>query len=495
MKRIAVFVLFATMPIILTAQTFTTLHRFDGSDGANPSAGLVQGVNGDLYGTTPQGGASGDGAIFNISPGGTFARLYSFCARSGCTDGEVPQAGLVQATNGYFYGTTFAGGANSGGTVFKINPSGTLTTLYAFCPQGGCTDAGPQMGLVQAANGYLYGTTRGGGAYGYGTIFRITPGGTLTTLYSFCAQSFCEDGAEPVGTLVQASNRDLYGATGAGGAYGYGAIFKITPSGTLTTLYSFCSQGPPCTDGYGPAGGLTQGPNGDLYGTTALGGLNAGSIGDGGGTFFKVTLGGTLTTLYSFCSQSGCEDGESPTAGLVLAANGDFYGTTYLGGANGTCSAYGTSPGCGTVFKITPAGGLTTLYSFCAQSGCADGTIPNGLVQATNGAFYGTTTYGANDTCPQYSLPGCGTIFRLSDDLGPFVETRPAAGEAGSFVEILGSDLTGTSSVAFNGIAASFTIVSRYLITTTVPAGASTGKVDVVTPGGTFSSNVSFLVP
>ena len=211
----------------------------------SPYAGLVQATNGDFYATTAGGGANGGGTVFRITPSGTLTTLYSFCSQSGCTDGAGPYAGLVQATNGDFYGTTQLGGANSRGTVFKINPSGTLTTLYSFCSQGGCTDgAYPYAGLIQATNGDFFGTTPAGGANGYGTVFKIAAGGTLTTLYSFCSQSGCTDGASPHAGLVQATNGDHYGTTTSGGANGpgTGTVFRITPSGTLTTLYSFCSQ-------------------------------------------------------------------------------------------------------------------------------------------------------------------------------------------------------------------------------------------------------------
>src|ERR1039458_2352751 len=407
-RACAVLVLCATTAIALPAQTLTTLYRFCSQsgcpDGYYPTAGLVQATNGDLYGTTLNGGAADLGTVFKITPGGTLTTLYSFCPQTNCTDGFGPNARLVQAANGDLYGTTNGGGTNNSGTVFKITPGGTLTTLYSFCSQGGCTDgSNPQGGLVQAANGDFYGTTAYGGANGhYGTVFKITPGGTLTTLYSFCSRSGCTDGAYPSARLVQAANGDLYGTAEYGGAKANansGTVFKITPSGTLTTLYSFCSQGvyPYCTDGRNPYAGLVQAANGDFYGTTVY-----------GGTVFKITPSGTLTTLYSFCSQTNCADGENPEAGLVQAANGDFYGTTLVGGTNRG----------GTVFRITPGGTLTTLYSFCSQSGCTDGAFPEaGLVQDTNGDFYGTTSSdGSNNS---------GTVFSLSVGLGPFVKIRP----------------------------------------------------------------------
>src|ERR1022692_3675717 len=465
----AALVLCATTAIALPAQiaTLTTIHRFCSQsgcpDGAGPYAGLVQATNGDLYGTTVGGGTNSAGTIFKITPGGTLTTLYSFCPQTNCTDGGAPQAGLVQPANGDLYGTTFFGGTNGQGTVFKITQGGTLTTLYSFCSQTNCTDGtGPFAGLVQAANGDLYGTT----ASGYDTVFKITPGGTLTTLYSFCSQTNCTDGATPYAGLVQAANGDLYGTAYNGGANGdLGTVFKITPTGTLTTLYSFCSQSG-CTDGAHPAGGLVQAANGNFYGTTESGGRA-----HGGGTVFKITPGGTLTTLYRF------PDGSSPFAGLVQAADGDFYGTTSGGGAADL----------GTVFKITPSGTLTTLYTFCSQSGCTDGAYPYaGLAQDTNGDFYGTTYVGGAN----YD----GTVFRLSVGLGPFVKIRPPYGKVGAAVKILGTNLTGAASVSFDGTAAVFTVVSGSEITTPVPAGASSGKVQVVTPSGTLSSNASFRV-
>jgi uncharacterized repeat protein (TIGR03803 family) len=276
----------------------------------------------------------------------------------------------------------------------------------------------------------------------------------------------------PFAGLVQATNGDLYGTAAGGGAYGGGTVFKMTPSGKLTTLYSFCAQAG-CTDGANPSAGLVQATNGDFYGTTAGGGACSTC-----GTVFKITPSGTLTTLYSFCSQSGCTDGSYPAAGLVQATNGDLYGTTFSGGG---------ATNSGTAFKITPSGDLTTLHSFCAQSGCTDGNYPGaGLVQATNGTLYGTTSGGGANNL--------GTIFSLSVGLGPFVETQTTVGKVGAAVKILGTDLSGATSVSFNGTAAVFTVVSPSLITTTVPAGATTGKVEVVTPSGTLSTYVPYRV-
>jgi uncharacterized repeat protein (TIGR03803 family) len=399
------------------------------------------------------------------SPAQTFKTLHSFDGTDGC----CTHAGLVQATNGNLYGTTDApskaGSGATRGTVFEITPSGSLTTLYDFCSQSGCTDGSlPYAGLVQATNGNLYGTTSSGGANGYGTVFKISPSGTLTTLYSFCSTSGCTDGESPYAGLVQATNGNLYGTTSYGGANNLGTVFRITPSGNLTTLHSFDGN----TDGSYPYAGLVQATNGNLYGTTNSYGAH------GDGTVFKISLSGTLTTLYSFCSKSGCTDGESPYGGLVQATDGNFYGTTSSGGAN---VYYGT------VFKITPSGTLTTLHSFDSS----DGANPYaGLVQATNGNFYGTTSSGGAN----YD----GTVFSLSVRLGPFVETLPTSGKVGAAVKILGTNLTGATSVSFNGTAATFKVVSSSEITTTVPVGATSGFVKVTTPTKTLKSNVAFRV-
>lgn len=468
MKRILA--LCATMATALSAQTFTSLYSFaDQVGGWFPLAGLVQATNGELYGTVSSGGASDAGLVFEITPTGTLTVLHSFCAQSGCTDGSDPSGALIQAADGNLYGTASGSGAFGGGTVFVMTPSGTLTTLYSFCALSDCADGqSPQAGLLQAIDGNFYGTTAGGGANNSGTVFEITPAGTLTTLYSFCALSDCTDGSAPQAVLIQAFKGNFYGTTSGGGANGQGTIFSITPGGTLTTLYTFGSQS---DDGTSP-NGLVEALNGDFYGTTAGGGANA------SGTVFKFTPSGVLTTLYSFCALTKCHDGEQPEAGLIQATNRNFYGTTSRGGTSHTISA-----SYGTVFEITPGGTLRTIHNF-EQS---DGTLPYApLVQDTNGALYGTTKQGGAHSV--------GTIFSLTVGLPAFVETQTTTGTIGATVNILGSDLTGATSVTFNGTSAAFTVVSEYLITATVPTGATSGTVQVVTPGGTLSSNLPFTV-
>jgi len=450
------------------AQTFTTLANFGSTGGAEPMAGLIQATNGNLYGTTQVGGATTNGLVgtaFTVTLSGTLTTLHVF----GGQQGKHPEAALVQASNGELYGTT--SGAQSGpgamGTVFKMTLSGAATTLHSFDGTDGCN---PSNGaLVQATNGNLYGTTGACGANGFGTVFEITPSGTLTTLYNFCSQSGCADGGHAYTGLIQATDGNFYGTTQYGGAYSNGTVFEITPSG-VTTLYSFCSQSG-CQDGLAPSG-LIQATNGNFYGTTQEGGAN------NRGTVFEITPTGALTTLYSFCSQSGCPAGLYPVAGLIQATDGNFYGTTEEGGAKN----------CGTVFEITPTGALTTLHSFCSQSGSSDGDAPDaGLVQNTNGTLYGTTALGGGATFD-------GTVFSLSMGLGPFVKTVTTAGKVGSKVIILGNNLAGTTSVAFNGTSATLLKVTASAIETSVPTGATPGTVTVTTASGTLDSNVAFQV-
>jgi uncharacterized repeat protein (TIGR03803 family) len=454
-----VFVLFGSAVMCAAAANFSTLANFNGTNGAVPQYGsLVQGFAGNYNGTTSYGGTNNSGTVFRMTPTGTLTTLYNFCSQVNCADGAGPAGGLVLATDGQFYGTTSAGGANNDGTIFTFT-GGVLTTLHSF---DGTDGAVPLAGLVQASNGLLYGTTLVGGADNRGTVFDITPGGTLTTLYNFCSQANCIDGDGPVGGLVLATDGNFYGTTQAGGAADAGTVFQITAGGVLTTLHSFDGS-----DGSRPLGSLVQASNGNFYGTTNLGGtVNEGTV-------FEITPAGTLVTLYNFCSQAGCTDGARPVGGLIQATDGNFYGTTQTGGAGNY----------GTIFEITAAG-LTTLYSFDE----ADGFLPyGGLLQSPNGSFYGTTSGGGagND----------GTIYTLDVGLGPFVKTLPTSGSIGTAVSILGNNLTGTTNVTFNGTPAAFTILSNTAITTSVPLGATTGPVTVQTPGGELTSNVSFLVP
>jgi uncharacterized repeat protein (TIGR03803 family) len=479
-KRMACIVILfyaATLPAPAQLTTLASFDKTDGRDPGWPASPFVQGTNGNLYGTTIAGGANDEGTVFEISPAGKLVTLYSFCSQPSCSDGAIPNAGLLQALDGNLYGTTNAGGRNNLGTIFEITPKGKLTTIYYFCSQSGCSDgANPSAGLVQGSDGNFYGTTAVGGSFGVGIVFKITKEGVLTTLASFDGSN----GQGPAfGSLIQATDGNFYGTTLVGGANascgdtrGCGTIFRMTPHGELTSLYSFCTQ-PNCTDGFELYGGLVQGANGNFYGITTLGGAND------YGTVYELARSGEFRTLHSFDSS----DGAYPEAALIQGTDGNFYGTTSGGGANGDR---------GTVFQITPAGTLTTLYNFCSQSNCSDGTGPfESLIQATNGEFYGTTFAGGlSSNC----IGGCGTAFSLSMGLGPFVETRLGSGKVGSHVILLGNSLTGTTAVNFNGTSSSFTVLSETAIETTVPTDATTGFVTVATPSGTLRSNQPFQV-
>ncbi len=480
------------------AQTFTVLDDFNGTNGSDASSSLLQATNGNLYGTTAEGGGAGAGSVYQVTPGGTLTSIYSFCLQgtppSDCPDGDQPLAPLVQASNGDLYGTTLRGGANNEGTVFKITTGGMLTTVYSFCSLSGCVDGiQPQGPLFQASNGDLYGTTSFDGANsGWGTIFKMTLAGKLTTIVNF---AYTPGGNMPVAGLIEASNGDLYGMTPTGGGnggctYDCGTVFKITAAGKITYLHDFCSLSG-CADGGNPEGALVQASNGNFYGTTSVGGAN------GQGTVFEITPAGKLTTLYSFCSESGCADGSSPRSTLIQATDGNLYGTTEYGGNEydgvvGYCFA---SYGCGTIFAVTTAGKLTTLYSFCAQNGCTDGFFPPaGLTQDTNGIFYGTAPGGGNVNCPQQG-GGCGTLFSLSTGLGPFVALQTTSGKEGAKIGILGQGFSDSSVVEFGGTAAStIAVTGTSFITATVPAGALTGSVTVTTGSSALTSSRTFNV-
>jgi len=507
---------------ISTGGAFTPLHSFTGiNDGAYPYAGLIQASDGYLYGTASQGGTNkGYGTVFRISTNGAFTLLYTF---TGTNDGGYPNGSLIQAGDGYLYGTTYQGGTNGGGTVFQISTNGFLTTLYSFT--GGNDGAYSYASLVQASNGWLYGTTSEGGAYGNGTVFQISTNGALTPLYSFTGGN---DGADAQAALIQAGDGWLYGTTSEGGAYGNGTVFRISTSGAFTALCSFSgdndgaipytpllqagdgnfygtasaggadgsgsifvldalqlaprsfmfmapaggpippasltlinlgatalnwsagstpwlnlapSSGPsapgavvpltasataasiglppgyysasldftnlsdgvvqtvqfnyealltplasfPGSEGENPEAGLIQANDGFLYGTTDQGGTY------GYGTVFRMSSNGALGTIHSFAGQN---DGGYPYAGLVQASDGHLYGTTYEGGTYGH----------GTVFRIHTNGTFTTLHSF--TGGYDGGSSYAGLIQASDGNLYGTTSSGGTN--------GYGTIFRIS---------------------------------------------------------------------------------
>jgi uncharacterized repeat protein (TIGR03803 family) len=475
-RACAVWALCTAMAIALPAQTFTVLYDFCSEpgclDGKHPSPALVQGADGNLYGCGYSGGLYGGGNAFKLTPDGQMTIFYNFCSESQCADGKNPYGDFTLAPDGNFYGTTWFGGLKNAGVAFKLTPGGQMTTLYTFCSQSGCHDGtAPEGALLMDAEQNLYGTTWAGGAHGdHGTIFQLSPGGQLKTLYSFCPQSGCPDGYRPSRALVQDSHWNFYGTARYGGANAKGTLWERTRQGQMITLYSFCSQ-PSCTDGATPVT-MVLASDGDFYGITTYGGAS------NYGTFFKMSPGGRPVVLHSFCSLSDCSDGGGPIS-LIEGSDRNFYGFTEK--AEGHHN--------GTVFKITPTGVLTTLQTLCQDGVCADGAMSSvpSLVQHTSGAFYGTVGKGGNSTDD-------GTLFSLSAGLGRLVKAVPNIGSVGAAVQILGTDLTGALAVTFNGAPAAFTVVSPTLIATTVPTGATAGTVRVVTPSGTLSSNVPFQI-
>ncbi|MDN5865337.1 MAG: fibronectin type III domain-containing protein, partial [Gammaproteobacteria bacterium] len=366
----------------------TTLHTFDNTDGAAPYGALVQDADGNFYGTTSGDSASGGkGTVYKITPDGTVTVLHSFTG----PDGANPEAGLVLGDDGNLYGTTSQGGttATPSGTIFKITPTGTLTTLHMFCSiisNGSCADGQvPTAALVQGSDGDFYGTAFTGGVGNAGTVFRVTATGDFTLLYSF---GYGSPAGGPNAALVEGSDGNFYGDTGVGGVVGVGTVFKITPSGTLTVLHSFTGE----ADGSRPSAALLLASDGNFYGTTDGGGAT------GDGTVFKITPDGTLTTLHSFDSTMGADS----YSALIEGGDGNFYGTASNGGEHGA----------GDIFRMTPSGTLTVLHSFDLIAG--EGILPLGaLLETQDGTFYGTTFGGgAGGIMPDTAY---GTVYKLSN--------------------------------------------------------------------------------
>lgn len=471
--------LVSAFSICAHSQTFTILANLSQATGYDPVyVSLAQGADGKFYGTAEFGGAHFYGAVFRVSRSGEIDPLHSFCQEfPSCSDGSDPQAGLVLATDGTFYGTAGGGlrepGCEGCGTIFKLAEDGTFATVYDFCSQPRCADGtGPVAALVRTDDGNLYGTTAAGACAGYsnfltcGTIFKITPSGGLTTLYRFPPTPIDTSALRP---LIQASDGNFYGTTADLGwtsqCQGCGTVFRLSRDGRFNTLHSFG-----VADGCFPMGGVIEASDGNLYGTTTGCGL-----GDtyGGGTIFRISPQGDFRTLYYFCSLQNCVDGEYPNQ-LIQATDGNLYGVTPFGGPDNR----------GTIFRISMDGQFTTLFSF-AGSGASGGGW--GLLQATDGKFYGT----AGSTTGDYGL-----VYSFDIGLAPFVALESYSGKVGQTGRILGQGFTGTTSVELNGTPAKFTVVSDTLIHSTVPPGASSGYVTVTTPSGTLNSNRPFrLIP
>ncbi len=362
--RVFVIVLLLALAPLARGQTFELLHSFNLDDGAYPTAGLIEGKDGNYYGVTKD----GRGAVYKITPIGTFS---VFATNAGQAVGT-----LLQGSDGNLYGTTINGGSFHQGNVFSVTTNGILTSLASFSSfngEGGNLNAG----LIEVA-GNFYGTTERGGDGNLGTIFKLTTNGIITTLASFAGT----DGRWPEAPLLNGKDGFFYGTTVSGGpAYGanedVGTIFKITPSGVLTMMHSFTFTGE-----HYPWSGLIEGTDGRFYGTTQNGGP------EGAGTIFSINRNSDFYPVASF----DFSNGGLPESPLIQATDGYFYGTAREGGANGF----------GTVFRLNPDSSITTLHSFDGTNGYAP---RSGLLQGSDGNFYGTTFEGG-----EY---GFGTVYRI----------------------------------------------------------------------------------
>jgi uncharacterized repeat protein (TIGR03803 family) len=410
----------ATLTVAESASgvVFSNLHSFgtimdnngDVVDGSIPDSALMLDTDGNLYGTASEGGEYGVGTVFRVTTAGTLTNLYSFGefqdTNGVALDGSNPYGALMQDVNGGLYGTTFDGGSNDLGTVFRITPGGALTTLYSFGQfqdtNGNVLDGeGPRAALVSGPNNslYLFGTTSGGGSQSAGTAYRVTTNGALTNLHSFGTIQDVYgdflDGANPYAPLLVGPDGNLFGTTTSAGS-NFGTVFRMTTNGALTTLYSFGTiqdTNGNALDGSTPQAPLIIASDGNFYSTTSVGGTNT----NGFGTVFRLTTNGTLTTLYSFGAIQDTNgqalDGANPDGGLVQGSNGELYGTTSQGGKDNN----------GTVFQITTNGTLLTLYRF---TGFNDGANPEAGLVLLGNTLYGTASFGGS--------AGSGTVFSIT---------------------------------------------------------------------------------
>ena len=446
-----------SLAVCAQTQTLTYLAQFNGTNGTFPYGSLIQATDGNFYGAAQSGTFPYD-EIFRVTPSGQISSVYTFCSLPGCADGEYTTAPVL-GSDGNLYGVSSGGSDYTwSGVLYRLTLDGQLTTLYTFCPKANCVQLEIPNGIIQASDGNFYGTTYEGGANQAGTIFQVSSTGKFKLLHSFCGG--CADGDAPLALPMQGIDGNFYGT-----ALGYpdaGVVYELTPSGIYTAIHTFCI---PCFGGGNPVfSGLVQDSKGNLFGTTiyADSGYNTGSV-------FEITPTHQYILLHAFRFSGGV----APSRGLTLANDGNLYGV----GVNDDFDSGGSYS---IIYEVTPTGKFTTLSTTYNS--------PNGpILQSTDGNFYGTTLF-VNDG------GGYGLVFKLSNGLSPLVETVPVAGKVGRSVIILGNGLTGTTSVTFNGVAAEFTVESDTYIKAAVPTGATTGTVSVVTPSGTLNSNPQFVV-
>jgi uncharacterized repeat protein (TIGR03803 family) len=469
-----------SLAVCAQAQTITNLGLFDGLNGWEPYTSVIQGADGNFYGAT-SGGPDGKPNVFQVTPSGNLSSIYVFCSQPDCADGNESSP-VILGSDGNLYGTTYGGGSHAGaqhgsGTVYKMTTAGELTTLYDFCTTASCSDGKAPLGIILASDGNFYGATAAGGKFKQGTLFSVSPTGEFKLLYTFCSQANCADGSYLLFPPIQGADGNFYGTTFDGGTNNGGVIYELTASGTYSVLYSFCNSDE-CPAGQYP-NSITQGSDGNFYGTTQYGGALQ------GGVLYELTAASHQYTVVHSFPQSIYGFPQTP---LTLASDGNLYGT--LGGGG---SGSWDPPTLGEIFQFTSAGVFKELAIFHAVR-------PNGfnpldpVFQGTDGNFYGTTAYGGLGGDYGGGGVGFGTAFQFSNGLSPLVETVPVGGIAGQSVLILGNGLTGSTSVTFNGVEAEFTVESDTYIKATVPTGATTGTVSVVTPSGALNSNPQFIV-
>ena len=442
---------------VTVAQTPVTIYNFNGTNDVAtpvPFGVTVQGRDGNLYSAAHGGGAFGGGGVYVVTPAGKETVIFNFPL----SYGSSCQAGLTLGNDGNLYGDCFGGGTNGFGLLYKVTPKGVLTELHNFTGTGG-DGTNPNGPPAVAKDGNLYGVTQFGGANGQGSIYKLTPSGTVTTLYSFAGGSV---GSNPSAPLIQGSDGNLYGPTLFGGTSGAGTIFKISLAGVLTTLHTFNN-----TDGNEPVGALVQGTNGSFYGTTNQGGTNH------EGTVFRLTANGQFTLLHSF---NVATDGMNPQTALVQATDGNFYGTTdnYLDTHD-------------TIFKITPGGTFSVVHTFDGNSATLGIGLASGLVQHTNGLLYGATNASTG--------PGNGSIYKLNLGGKAFVRTAQSSGAVGASIGMFGQGFSSSSVVKFDGVQATGVhLQGTTYLTVSVPGGALTGSVTVTTGSAVLTSNAIFKV-
>ncbi|MGH9499339.1 MAG: choice-of-anchor tandem repeat GloVer-containing protein [Terriglobales bacterium] len=535
------------------AQTYTPLYTYPETDRNNtgilPAGMMSQGRDGLLYSTDAYNGANNAGTLFKMSTAGLPTTIYSFCPQAGCKDGAYPLGGATLGFDGNLYGTTNGGGASGAGTVFSVTPGGVLTKLHDFA--NGTDDSVPDFPVLQGQDGSVYGVSIGQYNGQDGAFYKITPSGNFTAPFDFGYNNgalpnlptqgtdgnfygttilggqpacsgyqggcgvvykltsagkqavlwdfkgfFSNDGALPEGALVQGNDNNFYGVTREGGnsancGGGCGTVFKITPSGTLTVLYNFTGR----PDGAYPDTGLTLGTDGNFYGVTSLGGkANDGAL-------FQITPAGAETVLYNFCSANSCADGFNPETPMVQHTNGKFYGNTS-----------GNSLGGGVFFSLDmglkPFAGLVT---WIGKVGKTAEILGQGFTGTTKVSFNGTPAQFkvVSDTYLAASVPaGATTGFVAVTTPGGVLKSNrkflvtpqllsfsPDHGAVGTVVTITGNSLTQTQGVGFGDhVPAKFTVNSDTSVTATVPAGAKTGRVGVKTPGGLGISSGTFTV-